>query len=65
MSDIDWTALRRLIETPLYKAEKGDYAELVDENDEQGMVGIYRKSGTPVLFMPRDVWDRLREEVGE
>lgn len=59
VDNIDLEGLRRLLNAPLWKAEEGDYAELVDENDEDGAVVIRRKSGAPVAMMPREVWDQL------
>lgn len=57
---LDLEALNGLLK-PVFKAEEGDYAKLADENDEQGMVNVYRKSGALVMQMPRDVWDKCRE----
>jgi len=47
---------------PVLESEEGDYAKLVDEQDEQGPVQICRKDGTPVVIMPRQVWDDLLEK---
>ena len=59
---MDLDDLAQIINTPLSQAEEGDYACLADENDEQGQVNVYRKSGTLVMTMPREVWDQLREK---
>ena len=56
--------LRQCLEKhPIFKAEEGDYAELADENDEQGIVNLCRKDGTVLMQMPRDVWNELRGDV--
>ncbi len=47
---------------PVFRSEPGDYAKLADEEDENGPVHLYRKNGTLVMQMPREVWDSLRKE---
>jgi len=61
MLDMDLNSIRRLIDTPICQPEEGDYAELVNENDEQGLVRVCSKNGSVVMVIPRDVWDRLVE----
>ena len=39
---------------------EGDYAELVNEDEPDGYVRVCRKDGTPVIFAPRALWDKLR-----
>jgi hypothetical protein len=41
----------------------GDYAELVNENDPDGLVQICSASGVRKILMPRDVWEELRKEA--
>ena len=40
--------------------KEGDYAELLDESDENSDVVLRRKNGSPFIMMPRDLWDELR-----
>lgn len=61
MLDLDLNSIRLRIDTPICKPEEGDYAELVNENDEQGLVRVCSKNGSVVMVIPRDVWDRLVE----
>ena len=58
---IDLCAIREALLGPAFEAQAGDYAQLVDEDDEQGMVGIYREDGTLVMVMPRETWDHMRK----
>ena len=61
----DLQEFQRLLDaTPLVKSEPGDYAELVDENDEHGLVNVCRKGGHVFMQMPRDVWDDLQKVAG-
>ncbi len=46
---------------PVFKGEEGNTAQLVDENRPDGDVVIKRKDGTPIMTMPRETWDQLRE----
>ncbi len=55
------TLRQHIDQHPIFKAQPGDYAKLADENDENGLVNIYRANGTLVMQMPREVWDQLRE----
>lgn len=47
---------------PFITPEKGDYAELVNEDDEEGLVQICRKNGSVLMVMPIEVWKELREK---
>lgn len=42
---------------------EGGYAELVDENDPDGMVRICQADGTLVMMLPREDWQKLRASV--
>jgi hypothetical protein len=53
--------LENLLNKPLFRPEPGDYAELADENDEQGIVNLCRKDGTVIAQMPRQLWDDLQD----
>ena len=44
---------------PALKPEEGDYAELVNEEDEQGQVRICRKDGTVTMLMSRASYDAV------
>jgi hypothetical protein len=58
--------IRRTIDlNASFQAQPGDYARLADENDEQGQVNVYRKNGSIVMTMPREVWDQLLGFVPE
>jgi hypothetical protein len=61
VSAADWAQVAQVLSTPPFESKAGDYAELVDENDENGMVVIRRGDGAPVCWVPRDVWDASRE----
>lgn len=54
--------LTKLLSSSPFEVKDGDYAELADESDEQGLVVIRRKNGQMVATMPRDVWDALQGE---
>lgn len=56
----EWAQLQEVLSIPLFESQPGDYAELADENDEDGTVVLRRADATPVCAMPRDVWDDLR-----
>lgn len=45
----------------LLKSEPGDYAELEHEDQPDGLVVLRRKSGQAYAWIPRDVWDAIRE----
>ncbi len=47
--------------TPFITPEEGDYSELVNEDDEEGLVQICRKNGAVLMVMPIEVWKELRE----
>jgi hypothetical protein len=51
-----------LFRSPELSPEPGDYAELLDEEDERGVVVVRRENGEPIAFMARSVWDELRGE---
>lgn len=55
------TDIAALFET-LYTCGTGhDWtAELVDENDPNGAVVLKDKDGTPRMWMPRDVYEEIR-----
>lgn len=58
--------LRQIIDRePVFEPQEGDYAQLADEENETGLVNVYRKNGTLVLQMPREVWDQLRAHPKE
>lgn len=50
----------KILELPPWKSKPGDYAELEDENDPDGVVSLKRASGEVFAQMPRDVWDAIR-----
>lgn len=39
--------------------EPGDYAELVDENDPNGIVQICRQNGQVMMLMSREVYEAM------
>lgn len=61
---IDLESVKAALNGPVFVAEDGDYAILVDEDDENGLVNVHRKDGTPIMVMPREVWDQLRDWDG-
>lgn len=47
--------------SPVTDHREGDYAELLDESQLDGVVVIRRKNGTPISYMPRALWEELLE----
>ena len=46
-----------LDEQPVFQPREGDYAE----EEQPGIITIKRADGTPVAFMPVDLWDAIKE----
>jgi len=54
--------LALLDRNPITRSLVGDYAELVDENDPEGMVQVCTSDGTPRIIMSRADWDAARKD---
>lgn len=52
-------AMVKVVSTSI-RPRPGDYAELLDENDENGLVCLRRAKGELVMALPRELYEKLR-----